>query len=123
MARGRPGLDVCRPRLGRGIVREDDVVIADLKTGRMLPSTTGKIVASPHPVWWVPDHEERRQDVRRFFDTAVDNDVRREILERWHARFIFVDMTSKGSRDLVDELGDLASEERRDQRYRLFRVR
>ncbi len=77
-------------------VRPGDIVLSDLETSWEIPAFTGRIVASRHPIYWVPDHLQRRTDVERFFAPGMDDDVRKEILRRWDARFILVDRARVG---------------------------
>jgi hypothetical protein len=72
-------------------VRPDEVVLADSRTSYMVPVLTGgRVVAWRHPVYWVPDHTERRQAQERFFAAAAD-DERRAMIARYHVSWIFLD--------------------------------
>ena len=102
--------------IARGVVGADDVVLAELETGVMIPWVAGKIVASPHPLYWVPDHGERRRDVARFFATDATVDERRAILQRWHVRWLFVD------RRQANDIEALSATVRADGKWRLLRV-
>ena len=79
------------PSALRGVVGDDDVVLSDLGTSLSVPSHTGKIVASSHPLYWVPDHAARRADVARFFKQTTTKAQRLQIIDRWQVRWLFVD--------------------------------
>lgn len=72
-------------------IRPGDVVLAPSKTSYMVPALTGgRVVAWRHPVYWVPDHADRRQAQMRFFGEAGD-DERRAVITRYHVRWILLD--------------------------------
>jgi hypothetical protein len=61
-------------------VGQYDVVLTDLGTGLLVPAIGGKIVASsPHPLYWIDDHDKRRRAVSRFFRGSTRLDGRRRI--------------------------------------------
>ena len=71
-------------------VRPSEVVLADSRTSYMVPVLTGgRVVAWRHPVYWVPDHAERRQAQERFFAEATDAE-RREVIARYRVRWILL---------------------------------
>jgi hypothetical protein len=113
------------PRLAgdilRNIVGEDDVVLSDLDTSFILPAVTGKIVASLHPLYWVPDHDARRHELDVFFRPGTSNDERRAILSRRDVRFIFIDTTFIENDDVQKQIRSLGEVEK-EGRYVLVRV-
>jgi len=71
-------------------VRPGEVVLADSRTSYMVPVLTGgRVVAWRHPVYWVPDHAERRQAQERFFAAATDAE-RRAVIARYQVRWILL---------------------------------
>jgi hypothetical protein len=81
------------PDVGRILtpVQPGDVVLADSRTSYMVPSLSdGRVVAWRHPVYWVPDHAERRRAQDAFFAAASD-DERRAVIARYHVRWILLD--------------------------------
>ena len=82
-----PALAFIEQRVG-----SDDVVLADLGTSWMVPAYAGKTVASRRPLYWIADHEMRRRDTRRFFEVATSAGERLDILRRWDARFVLLDV-------------------------------
>jgi hypothetical protein len=72
-------------------VGQYDVVLTDLATGWLVPTFGGKIVASPHPLYWIDDHEKRRRAVSKFFRAATRLRARRRIIARYGAKFVLLD--------------------------------
>jgi hypothetical protein len=71
-------------------VHPGEVVLADSRTSYMVPVLTGgRVVAWRHPVYWVPDHAERRQAQERFFAAATDAE-RRAVIARYQVRWILL---------------------------------
>ena len=80
------------PAVGRILapIQVGDVVLADSRTSYMVPALSGgRVVAWRHPVYWIPDHAERRQAQDRFFAAATD-DERRAVIARYHVRWILL---------------------------------
>ena len=72
-------------------VRPGEVVLADSRTSYMVPALSGgRVVAWRHPIYWVPDHAERREAQARFFAGATDAE-RRSVIARYHVRWILLD--------------------------------
>jgi alpha-1,6-mannosyltransferase len=68
-----------------------DVVLTDSRTSYVVPALTGgRVVAWRHPIYWVPDHTERRHAVERFFATAPDEE-RRAVIARYGVRWVLLD--------------------------------
>jgi hypothetical protein len=71
-------------------VRPGEVVLADSPTSYPVPAVTGgRVIAWRHPIYWVPDHAERRAAQDRFF-TAVSNEDRRETLRRYDVQWVLL---------------------------------
>jgi hypothetical protein len=71
-------------------VRPSEVVLADSRTSYLVPVLTGgRVVAWRHPVYWVPDHAERREAQGRFFAAATDAE-RRAVIARYQVRWILL---------------------------------
>lgn len=74
-----------------GPVRPGDVVLADSRTSYLVPALSGgRVVAWRHPVYWIPDHAERRKAQDQFFGTATDQE-RRAVIARYHVQWILLD--------------------------------
>ena len=65
-----------------------DVILSDLYTSLKVPVFGGKVVASPRPLAFVPDHEDRREAVRRFFEGGTPAAERFGILQRYGVDFV-----------------------------------
>lgn len=71
-------------------VHPGEVVLADSRTSYMIPVLTGsRVVAWRHPVYWVPDHAERREAQDRFFAAATDEE-RRAVVARYRVQWILL---------------------------------
>jgi alpha-1,6-mannosyltransferase len=69
-------------------VAHDDVVLADVDTCWYVPSFTGKVVAFPMKLPFVPDHAERLAAVTRFFERDVPFAERRRTIERYRVAWV-----------------------------------
>ena len=83
-------------------VQEHDVVLSDLQTSWMIPSTNGRIVAAMHYELFVLDQRQRSQDVTDFFTTASDA-RRRQIIQQYGVRWIVLNR-QEISRQSIDAL-------------------
>lgn len=69
-------------------VGENDVVLSDLITSWLVPSTNGKIVAALHYELFIPDQRQRWHDVAEFFSTSPLD--RAELVRRYGVRWIIL---------------------------------
>jgi hypothetical protein len=77
-------------------VRPGEVVLADSRTSYTVPVLTGgRVVAWRHPVYWVPDHAQRREAQDRFF-TPVTDAERRAVISRYHVRWVLLNRREVG---------------------------
>jgi alpha-1,6-mannosyltransferase len=88
-------------------VRPGEVVLTNSLTGYYVPAVTGaRVVAWRHPIYWIPDHEERRAAQKRFFgETSLPD--RQETLERYGVRWILLNRAQAGL-SAADETGLLS---------------
>lgn len=63
-------------------ISDDNIIMTDTETMLYIPSYKGKVVACLYPPYWIPDNEQRMQDVRLFFSSSTQNDIRIAILKR-----------------------------------------
>ena len=85
-------------------VGQYEVVLADLPTAWPVPTFGGKIVAALHPLAFVPDHEQRKEDVARFFRNAATRTEREEVIAKYAVDYLLVRKTADGNwRALRDE--------------------
>lgn len=100
-----------------------DVVLADFDTGWYVPAFGGKVIASRHPVAFVPNHQDRVRDVQRFFSSGADRTERDAIIERWRARFVLLDRRRPESPSIEPAIRSLGDAVVDDGRWLLIRVR
>jgi hypothetical protein len=86
-------------------VGRDEVVLTDLETCWYVPSFSGKVVAYPMKLPFVPDYDERVAAVQRFFERGVGEAERRRTLERYGVTHVLFD-TSRFS-DGPERLAEL----------------
>jgi hypothetical protein len=67
-----------------------DVVLANLADSWMIPTFSGKVVASQHPVHWVDDVDQRRSDVARFFAGDTPPNTKRAIIEKYDVSYLLI---------------------------------
>ena len=95
-------------------VQPGEVVLADSRTSYMVPVLTGgRVVAWRHPIYWVPDHAERREAQERFFAAATDAE-RRAAIARYHVRWVLLNRRevhlSPGDEERLLALGCVVAE-------------
>ena len=82
----------------------DDVVMADEAHIRFIPAFGGRVTASIYPPYWISDNEERLRDLSTFFGSS-SVDERNKILNKYHTRFVLLDLKNKTLRaDFVNTL-------------------
>jgi hypothetical protein len=82
--------------LGKNVGRYD-VVLTDLETCWYVPSFSGKVVAFPMQIPFVPDHADRVEAVERFFEPDASRKERIEIIRRYGVTHLLL------ARDQFDE--------------------
>jgi hypothetical protein len=71
-------------------VRPGEVVLTDSRTSYPVPALTGgRVVAWRHPIYWVPDHSQRRETQDRFFASATDSE-RRAVIARYRVSWVLL---------------------------------
>lgn len=81
-----------------------DVVLSDMVTSWVIPSSRGRIVGALHYEYFVPDGRQRQRDVEAFFSGA-DDAQRKTVLERYNVRWIVLNREHLPS-DVFDALDD-----------------
>jgi hypothetical protein len=71
-------------------VGQDDVVMTDVQTARIVPVIAGKVVATARPQSFVPELPMRQEDVRVFFDPSTSPDVRRALISKYDVAFVLL---------------------------------
>lgn len=91
-------------------VGAEDTVLAPLDLGWHVPTFAGRIIASPHPLYWLPDHAARQGAVTKFFNPGTGQAARRRIINKYGVQFILVphhQLTPPAAAALL-RLGELA---------------
>lgn len=71
-------------------VAADEVVLTPPDYAWYLPVFAGKLVGYPHRQAFVPDQDERRTAVERYFDEATSRAERRAIRARWNVAAVLL---------------------------------
>jgi hypothetical protein len=66
------------------------VVFADIETSWFIPSFGAKVVAADHPLAFVKDAEQRREDVIKFFEPQTTVQERTELLQKYQAKYLLL---------------------------------
>ena len=66
------------------------VVFADIETSWFIPSFEAKIVAADHPLAFVKDAEQRREDVIKFFEQQTSVQERTALLQKYQAKYLLL---------------------------------
>jgi alpha-1,6-mannosyltransferase len=100
-----------------------DVVLTDLETCWYVPSFSGKVVAFPMHLPFVPDHAARVRAVERFFGPEASFDERRVILGRYRVRWVLLEKEHITDwRARLEELRPIARVVFSDAKHELLRV-
>ncbi len=73
-----------------GRVQRYDVVLTDVDTCWYVPTFSGKVVAFPMQLPFVPDHAERLRHVTRFFADGVDRGERCDTIRRYGVSYLLL---------------------------------
>jgi hypothetical protein len=82
---------------------QEDLILADIEASWIIPTLSGKVVATKHPLAFVPDWFSRKTDVIDFFDINVDAARRIQLLERYNPQYILIRKTDKGTERIIFE--------------------
>jgi hypothetical protein len=66
------------------------VVFADIETSWFIPSFEAKVVAADHPLAFVKDAEQRREDVIKFFEQQTTAQERTALLQKYQAKYLLL---------------------------------
>jgi len=67
------------------------IVFANMDVSWLLPSFGGKVIVSDHPLAFVSDAAQRREDSSLFFSTSTSPSVRTGLLVKYHADYLLLD--------------------------------
>ena len=66
------------------------VVFADIETSWFIPSFSAKVVAADHPLAFVKDAGQRREDVIKFFEPQTTVQERTGLLQKYQAKYLLL---------------------------------
>ena len=72
------------------LTQREDVILANIFTSWVVPTFGGKVVATYHPLSFVPDLPERTENVLRFFSFGLSQKERLHIIEKYNVRFLLL---------------------------------
>ena len=72
------------------IVQPNDLVLSDIETSWLVPSFGGKIIASLHPIAFVPDHNVRTAALMQFFNSNSTQDERDDIQKKYQPKYLLL---------------------------------
>jgi alpha-1,6-mannosyltransferase len=106
----------------RGVVRSDDVVLADAKASAVVPALAGRVVAVTNALPFVPDAAARRHAVSTFFDGTADAAERNRIIETYAVRWVLLDRQAGTKPELEAWLRARGTPVHDDERFLLVAV-
>ncbi len=71
-------------------ISPQSVVFADIETSWFIPSFEAKVVAADHPLAFVKDAEQRREDVIKFFEQQTTAQERTALLQKYQAKYLLL---------------------------------
>jgi hypothetical protein len=71
-------------------ISDDDIVLTDITSMLYVPAINGKVIASRYPPYWIPDNEQRLQEVSDFFNSHTTNKIRVDIILKRDIDFILL---------------------------------
>jgi hypothetical protein len=80
------------------------VVLSDIKTSWLIPSSRGRIVAALHYEFFVADQARRQADLEAFFADQTRDGDRVAIVRKYHARWLVLNAGILSPRLLEDLL-------------------
>ena len=91
-------------------VTQDDVVLSDIQTSFMIPAFAGRIIASKHPVSFIDDHSERRDDVKNFFSKDLQPEEKKSILKKYQVDYLFINKNRTENAQAYSDFGNVLYE-------------
>lgn len=67
------------------------IIFANVDVSWLLPSFGGKVIVSDHPLAFVSDAGQRREDSKLFFSSNTSPSVRRDLLVKYRADYVLLD--------------------------------
>ena len=72
-------------------IRTDAIVFANMDVSWLLPSFGAKVIAADHPLAFIKDAEQRRQDCLYFFLNNTSLAEREQLLKKYGANYLLLD--------------------------------
>jgi hypothetical protein len=105
-------------------VKRSDVVLTDIESCWFVPSFSGKVVAFPMRIPFVPDHDARVEAVERFFMPETTREERLATIARYQVGFVLVDKAHVPNwRELLAAVAPFVSVEYSQGDYELLGVK
>lgn len=96
---GRKSNDYEKYEFIGAFVGQYDVILANSEDSWMIPSFGGKVIASQHPVHWVTDIYDRRNDLNSFFSNEVPLSGKLAVVKKYNAKYLL--LRKKELKDLI----------------------
>ncbi len=95
----------------RDLIDPYDIVLSDLRSSWFIPSFSGKVIASYHPIYFQEDSNTRREDIIEFYKKSTTNTFRKKILVKYQVNYILLNhsyfsQNSKSYKDIL-KLGEI----------------
>lgn len=75
--------------------KQSDLILADVEPSWIIPTLGGKVVATDHPLAFVPDWYIRKWQVMEFFNPETNPKRRQEIFETYKPNFLLINKASE----------------------------
>lgn len=77
--------------------QQDDLIMADIERSWIIPTLGGKVVATDHPLAFVPNWYKRKLDLIEFFNPETSPMRREEIFDSFHPNFLLITKTEESN--------------------------
>jgi len=75
----------------RNLVAPDDIILSDANSSWIIPSFSGKVISSLHPIYGINDINERRNALDSFFIKENSDSIRQVIIHKYHPNYLLID--------------------------------
>lgn len=72
-------------------VKPGEIVLSDLETSWLLPTFGGKIIAGLHAQAFIPDNNQRVEDLNGFFDPSASDRARHDFITKYKPKYLLLD--------------------------------
>jgi len=77
--------------------KQNDLVLADIEPSWIIPTFGGKVIATDHPLAFVPNWYLRKWQVMEFFNPKTSHARREEIFETYHPNFLLISRSNNSN--------------------------